>query len=390
MLQARQNINYIRNSVKATVDAYDGTVTLYEFDESDPVLQAWNKAFGGNMVKPKQRDPAGAGGALPLPARTCSRCSGTCWPSSTSATPASSTPAQDFWQVPDDPTDRTASAKQPPYYLLTQLPGQDRRRLPADRAVTPNGRQNLAALISGVVRDGKPRWRCWSCPTNRDPRAGAGRSRQMQRDRTSPDSSTCSRGRTDRSMYGNLLSLPFGGGMLYVEPLYMQTSGEQRLPADAEGAGQLRRATSAYADNLPTGIRQLVERASDRRRPASQPATDQPAAERDAPSPPPHRPVGSPSVGCRRPPRRPPRSTEAIDAVRERAGLGRLRGVRPGAGPALDAGDEGFEAARARANPRRLRRRPHRPRAGSRLITARRRRGIAAGLAVLRIAGGVS
>ena len=52
-LQAEQNINYIRNSVKATVDAYDGTVTLYEFDDNDPVLKAWNKAFGGNIIKPE-------------------------------------------------------------------------------------------------------------------------------------------------------------------------------------------------------------------------------------------------------------------------------------------------------------------------------------------------
>ena len=51
-------VNYIRNSVKATVDAYDGTVTLYEFDEPDPVLKAWNKAFGGKLVKPKTAIPA--------------------------------------------------------------------------------------------------------------------------------------------------------------------------------------------------------------------------------------------------------------------------------------------------------------------------------------------
>ena len=45
-------MSYIRNSVKATVDAYDGTVTLYAQDESDPVLQAWEKVFPGT-VKPK-------------------------------------------------------------------------------------------------------------------------------------------------------------------------------------------------------------------------------------------------------------------------------------------------------------------------------------------------
>ena len=43
-----RNVSYLRNSVKATVDAYDGTVTLYAFDESDPVLQTWMKTFPGS------------------------------------------------------------------------------------------------------------------------------------------------------------------------------------------------------------------------------------------------------------------------------------------------------------------------------------------------------
>ena len=49
--QASSQFNYIRNSVKATVDAYDGTVTLYAFDPQDPVLQTWMKIFPGT-VKP--------------------------------------------------------------------------------------------------------------------------------------------------------------------------------------------------------------------------------------------------------------------------------------------------------------------------------------------------
>ena len=52
-VQADENVSYIRNSVKATVDAYDGTVDLYEFDESDPVLQTWMKAMP-DIVKPHE------------------------------------------------------------------------------------------------------------------------------------------------------------------------------------------------------------------------------------------------------------------------------------------------------------------------------------------------
>ena len=51
-------INYIRNSVKATVDAYDGSVTLYAWDEKDPVLKTWMKAFPGT-VKSKSEMSSG-------------------------------------------------------------------------------------------------------------------------------------------------------------------------------------------------------------------------------------------------------------------------------------------------------------------------------------------
>ena len=65
-LQPDKQVSYIRNSVKATVDAYDGTVTLYAQDEQDPVLQAWMKVFPGT-VKPKSDITAGAAGAPALP-----------------------------------------------------------------------------------------------------------------------------------------------------------------------------------------------------------------------------------------------------------------------------------------------------------------------------------
>src|SRR5690606_1630503 len=48
--QANDHINYIRNSIKATVDAYDGTVRLYLWDETDPVAKTWMKVFDGTVL----------------------------------------------------------------------------------------------------------------------------------------------------------------------------------------------------------------------------------------------------------------------------------------------------------------------------------------------------
>ena len=52
---ARRQVNYIRNSVKATVDAYNGTVTLYAWDDQDPMLKAWQKAFPGTVQAAERR-----------------------------------------------------------------------------------------------------------------------------------------------------------------------------------------------------------------------------------------------------------------------------------------------------------------------------------------------
>jgi uncharacterized membrane protein (UPF0182 family) len=114
--QLKQNINYIRNSVKATVDAYDGTVTLYSFDDSDPVLQAWNKAFGG--------EPDQAQGAIPPELADHFR-----YPEDLFKVqrdllakfhvddPKQFNGGADFWQVPEDPAKHGSGLKQPPYYL---------------------------------------------------------------------------------------------------------------------------------------------------------------------------------------------------------------------------------------------------------------------------------
>ena len=109
---ARDNVNYIRNSVKATVDAYDGTVTLYEFDDSDPVLKAWNKAFGGDLIKPKAQIPAALAEHFRYPAdlfkvqrNLLARFHVT--------DPNEFFSGQDFWQVPnvpDDPDSRAEAA----------------------------------------------------------------------------------------------------------------------------------------------------------------------------------------------------------------------------------------------------------------------------------------
>ncbi|MFI6821984.1 UPF0182 family protein [Micromonospora sp. NPDC050187] len=258
---ARENVNYIRNSVKATVDAYDGTVRLYEFDDADPVLKAWNKAFGGDLVTPKAEIPAELAAHFRYPAdmfkvqrNLLTRFHVT--------NPGDFYSGQDFWQVPNVPDAPDSDQKQPPYYLYTQLPAQDAPRFQLTSAVTPNGRQNLAALISGSYVDGEPRLEVLELP---DQTAVSGPVQVHQRMTNSVDTIrqqlNLLSSNQAQVQYGNLLSLPFENGMLYVEPVYVKSNQQDAYPL-------LQKVLLSYGDggsyvvlanNVEEGIKQLVE-----------------------------------------------------------------------------------------------------------------------------------
>ena len=72
------DFNYVRNSVKATVDAYDGTVTFYVFDNEGPDHQGVREGVPRPLHRRVARCPSELQRAPPLPARTCSRCRRTC------------------------------------------------------------------------------------------------------------------------------------------------------------------------------------------------------------------------------------------------------------------------------------------------------------------------
>jgi uncharacterized membrane protein (UPF0182 family) len=348
--QARQNINYIRNSVKATVDAYDGTVTLYEFDGSDPILRAWNKAFGGELVKPSSEISPDLMQHFRYPVDMF-KVQRNLLAQFHVTNPGEFFSGQDFWEVPDDPTG--GSAKQPPYYLLTQLPGQEETRFQLTATMTPRGRQNLAALVSGSYVDGKPQLQVLELP---DETAIPGPGQVQQKMKSLPEVTTDLNlfdGQNTRVEYGNLLSLPFGGGMLYVEPLYIQTSGENTYPLMRKvllNYGEY----VAYADDLPSGIRQLVE-AGKRPPPTTEPGDTSPTpppTQSPTPTPPPSpTPSASPSVGA------PPdlsaaaaQVQEAIRAVRSAQASGDFEAYGRALAQ-LDQAMKNFEAAQARANP---------------------------------------
>ncbi|TDB69851.1 UPF0182 family protein [Micromonospora sp. KC721] len=277
---ARENVNYMRNSVKATVDAYDGTVRLYEFDEGDPVLKAWNKAFGGDLVLPKTAIPAELAEHFRYPAdmfkvqrNLLTRFHVT--------DPGDFYSGQDFWQVPNVPDAPDSGQKQPPYYLFTQFPGQQQPRFQLTAAVTPNGRQNLAALISGSYVDGRPQLEVLELPDQTRVSGPVQVHQQMTNNANIRQQLNLLSSNQAKVQYGNLLSLPFGDGMLYVEPVYVKSNQQDAYPllqkvllSYGDGGSYV-----VLADNITDGIKQLVDQGK-RAAPNTPPPAD------DTPPPP--------------------------------------------------------------------------------------------------------
>ena len=224
--QANKNINYIRNSVKATVDAYDGTVTLYEWDEKDPVLKTWMKAFPGT-VSPKSAISADLLNHIRYP-EDLFRVQREVLSSYHVKTADAFYGGQDFWRVPRDPSTFGANAAaQPPYYLTLQMPGA---KTPAFSLTTPfvprGGRENLSAfaVVNSTAGPDYGKMTVLQLPRSTNV---AGPSQVASNFEAKPEVanslSLLRQGGSD-VVLGNLLTLPVGNGLLYVQPVYVRAT----------------------------------------------------------------------------------------------------------------------------------------------------------------------
>ncbi len=238
---AIDDINYIRNSVKATVDAYDGSVKLYAWDAEDPVLKAWQKVYPSTVEPVSEMS-----GELMSHVR---------YPTDLfkvqrdilgvyHVDKAGSFAQQDNrWQTPNDP--RSESMLQPPYYLTMQMPGQDTPRFSMFSTFIPNSQgaggsrdvlmgylavDSDAGSEKGKKADGYGQLRMLEIDTDTTV-PGPGQVQNTYNSDTSvvPQLNLLQQGESE-VIYGNLLTLPVGGGLLYVQPVYVQSSEGTQLP----------------------------------------------------------------------------------------------------------------------------------------------------------------
>ena len=248
-----KTVNYIRNSVKATVDAYDGHVDLYAWDPSDPVLKAWEGVFP-TSIKPMSDISSALMSHMRYP-EDLFKVQRTLLGKYHVTDASQFFTGNDFWDTPVDPVQNNTTVKQPPYYLTLKMPDQSQAQFSLMSTYIPIGSNARNVLTGYLAVDseagsvaGKPaadygKLRLLTLPRDSTVPGPNQAVSNFQADTTAQDELAILDQHGSTVRRGNLLTLPVGGGLLYVQPVYIQASSGATYPL-------LQRVLVAFGDQV--------------------------------------------------------------------------------------------------------------------------------------------
>ncbi|MDO4612715.1 MAG: UPF0182 family protein [Actinomycetaceae bacterium] len=267
-----KTINYMRNSVKAVVDAYDGSVTLYEWDDKDPVLKTWKSIYPG-QVRPMSEISGDLMSHLRYPEDLFKVQRSLLTTYHVKDAPQFYT-GGDQWRLSEDPTVRSSGGQgggtqlQAPYYLTMKMPSQETAEFSLTSVFVPGGdaqfrRAPMAGFLAvdsetgneaGKVREGYGKLRMIALPSSTTVPGPGQVQNNFNSNRTVNLELNLQDQQGSEVTRGNLLTLPVGGGLLYVQPVYIQSTGDTSYP-------QLRNVLVAFGDKI--GFAPTLEEALD-------------------------------------------------------------------------------------------------------------------------------
>ncbi|MDR7251332.1 uncharacterized membrane protein (UPF0182 family) [Nocardioides sp. BE266] len=221
-------INYMRNSVKATVDAYDGTVTLYAWEDTDPILKAWDEVFPG-LIKSRDEIPDELVSHLRYP-EDLFKAQRYQFQRYHETSAADWFEGSTRWEVPKDP--QAASRLQPPYRLFSEAQADGDPVWSLTSVYVPREKDNLAAFMSvnsDATSDDYGKISVLELPDTRTdgPRliaAALSTDEEVRQELLSFTQGDA------KPIFGNLLTLPIGDSFMYVQPLYTRRDDESAYP----------------------------------------------------------------------------------------------------------------------------------------------------------------
>jgi len=220
------SVNYIRNSVKVVIDAYNGTATFYIFDKQDPLIAAYQRVFPG-LFRDASEMPADLRAHVRYP-ETLLRTQGEVYNLYHTQNPRTFFQREDVWSIAQrltlDKEGKKQSTPIEPYYVLMQLPGEPQKNefvmiLP----FTPSNRNNLIGWMAGRS-DGENYGRLLAYNFPKSHLIDGPLQIEARIDQNSQLSGQFTLWNTQgsRVIRGHLLVIPVGRSVLFVEPIYLQ------------------------------------------------------------------------------------------------------------------------------------------------------------------------
>jgi uncharacterized membrane protein (UPF0182 family) len=237
-----EGANYVRNSVKAVVDAYDGSVAFYVFEPNDPIIEVWQRIFP-RMFRPASEMPEGLRAHVRYP-QDMLNAQGLVYAKFHMTNPDVFYNQEDLW-VQAREQRRTLGIVEP-YYVMWQAPGADHAEFISMQPFTPKNRQVLIGWIAGMC-DRDSYGRLLAYRFSKDKWVLGPQQVDTKIDQ-SPDLSsqlTLWDQHGKRVIRGNILAIPIGQTLLYVEPIYLQ--------AESAAYPELRVVVAMHGDAMSYG-----------------------------------------------------------------------------------------------------------------------------------------
>jgi len=233
-------VNYIRNSIKFVIDAYDGTTTAYLADSNDPIAATYARIFP-QMFRPLDEMPASIRSHVRYP-EDIFALQAQVFATYHMTQPAVYYNREDQWEVPSVDDGGESRAMQP-YYTIMRLPGESEAEFIQMLPFTPRRRDNLAAwLVARSDGEHYGKMRVFEFPKQKlvfGPRQVVAR---ISQDQVIAPQITLWNQQGSQVIWGTLMVIPIEESLIYVRPLYLRASGG-RIP-------ELTRVIVAYENRI--------------------------------------------------------------------------------------------------------------------------------------------
>jgi len=233
--------NYVRNAVKATIDAYDGTVTFYNADDTDPIVRAWGRAFPG-LMRPLADMPADLQKHIRYP-EDFFAIQARKYATYHMEDPQVFYNKEDLWAVPRR-TIEGRDREMEPYYTIMRVPGESKEEFVLLTLFNPARRDNMIAWLAArsdppnygrLIVFNFPKQKLVYGPRQIDAR--------IDQDPIISQQLALWNQRGSQVIRGSLLAIPIEESLIYVQPLYLAASEQGALP-------ELRRVIVAYGNQI--------------------------------------------------------------------------------------------------------------------------------------------